>query len=608
MSTPNNRARPSIGQPQRIARMREQSPGGASVGSLEDESINRPGTTPRQSMSVRSNAAGRNSRDPRPVGDKIYASQCAHNVVDFLHTHGFGRTVSYEKFLREPMSKDFFDIFKFLMAQIDPQLEINGKIEDEVPLIMRRLKYPVEVNKSKLQSICGPNTWPQLLAVLDWLIALIQVNDGLIEPVAECRMGLDDIDGGETDFHLLRTLHENYLEFLGGKDDNTVEERLRQIYEERIESVQMEVDRLQEQMTGMDTQLQEFQSEHNRLLEIQAAPRQLEIEADRLRGVIQSQDARAQRAEEETVVVEAEDASVMADVETLEQKQKELQEQVESQAYSKRDIERLKYERNHLRRMLEDLKADAEKTEQGVWELGIEEQRLEESISRACRYVNDKAEALETVVSSSGGPSGQDLCVRVDLSEPTDALADMNFDEQRAHVDAAADAQREATRVEDSKVHEVSEDQRTVQEESSEKEREVRRLKTRLEQLTRMREEYRVWSDQQLDEARQTAEAIEDAVRAGSIATAAPTHRELAEVDELRLRLSELKSKCEGDRTFMEENIRREQELKEQHKLDVQKEMQLALESMDQLREDVEKKVAELGSVDLDLPARRGGC
>merc|ERR1711871_140566 len=150
------------------------------------------------------------------------------------------------------------------------------------------------------------------------------------------------------------------------------EERLRQIYEERIESVQMEVDRLQEQMTGMDTQLQEFQSEHNRLLEIQAAPRQLEIEADRLRGVIQSQDARAQRAEEETVVVEAEDASVMADVETLEQKQKELQEQVESQAYSKRDIERLKYERNHLRRMLEDLKADAEKTEQGVWELGIE--------------------------------------------------------------------------------------------------------------------------------------------------------------------------------------------------------------------------------------------
>ena len=33
-------------------------------------------------------------------------------------------------------------------------------MEDEVPAIMRRLKYPVEVNRSKLQAISGPNTWP----------------------------------------------------------------------------------------------------------------------------------------------------------------------------------------------------------------------------------------------------------------------------------------------------------------------------------------------------------------------------------------------------------------------------------------------------------------
>jgi len=547
-------------------------------------------------MSVRSNPAARNSRDPRPVGDKLYAAQCARNVVDFLAMRGFGRTVSFEKFLREPMTKDFFEIFKFLMAQLDPQYEMDGKMEDEIPLIMRRLKYPVEVNRSKLQSICGPNTWPQLLAVLDWLISLIQVNENLIEPVAECKIGIADAElENEADHHMLRTLHENYLQFLSGKDDNSVEERLRQIYEERINAVQFEVDRLQEQMTGMETQLHEYRSEHDRLLEIQVAPKQLELEADRLRGIIQGQDARAQRAEEETVTVEAEEHKILSDIEALEQKTRQLQDQVDSQAYSKKDIERLKCERAHLRRMLQDLKGDAEKAEQSVWELGIEESRLEESISRTVRYVNDKAETVEGVVAEVGGPCGTELSIHVDLTEPTDGLATLDYGEIGKRIEAASEAHGETTRREESAAHEVAEEQKSVQEELSEKEREVRRLKMRVEQMTRMREEYRVWSDSQLEDARLTADAAEDAVRTAAIGTAAPSLRETAEVDELRLRLSEAISRRESDRAIMEDKIRREQESLEQLKLNTQKEIQLAAETMDQVREDVEKRLAELG-------------
>jgi len=556
------------------------------------------GSTPhRQSMSVRGTPVGRNSRDPRPVGDKAYAVQCARTVVDFLAMRGFGRTISFEKFLREPMTKDFYEIFKFLIAQLDPQLEVDGKIEDEVPQIMRRLRYPVEVNRSKLQSICGPNTWPQLLAVLDWLISLIQINDGLIEPVADCKLGIAGADAEcESDHHMLRTLHENYLQFLSGKDDNSVEERLRQIYEERVNAVQFEVDRLQEQMGGMETQLHEFRSEHDRLLETQAAPRQLEMEADRLRGVIQAQDARAQRAEEEVTVVEAEDLTVVADLEGLQVKAREFQEQVDSQAYSKKDIERLKSERAHLRRMLEDLKFDAEKAEHGAWELGIEESRLEETISRIVRYVNDKAETVEGVVSGADATPGADLLVHVDLSEPTDGLASLDFSELGTRVEAAAESRGVLMRQEEMTMHEVSDEQRAVQEELREKDCEVPRLKVRLEQLTRLREEYRVWSESQLDDARQTAEAIEDNVRTAAIGTAAPSLRETAEVDELRLRLSEVTSMRESDRAIMEDKLRREQEARELHQQNMQKEMHLALESMDQLREDVEKRVAELGN------------
>jgi kinetochore protein NDC80 len=493
------------------------------------------------------------------------------------------------------MNKDFFEIFKFLIGHLDPLLEIDGKVEDEVPLIMRRLKYPVEVNRSKLQSISGPNTWPQLLAVLDWLIALILVNESLVEPVAECKVGIVDADTDcETDHHTLRTLHENYFQFLSGKDDNSVEERLRQIYEERIQGVQYETERLHEQTAGMENQVQEFRAEHDRLLELQAAPRQLEIEADRLRGVIQAQDARAQRSEEESATVEGEADTLVGEIEGLEAKARELQEQVDKQAYSKKDIDRLKQERAHLRSMLQDLKSDAEKADQNVWELGIQESSLEESISRSLRYINDKAETVEEPVSAVGGPCVQELLIQVDLAESTDALAAFDFSELGARVDTAAEAHEETTRKEEQAQHEVADEQRVVQEELSEKDREIKRLKVRVEQVTRMREEYRVWSESQLDDARRIAEEVEDNVRMAATGTAGPSLRETAEVDDLRLRLNELISLRDSDRSVMEEKLRREQESREKHQQAVQKEIQLALDSMEQLRLDVEKRVAEL--------------
>merc|ERR1719181_316325 len=101
-----------------------------SVGSMEDASMSNrqmqagTGALPRSGVSMRGTVNGRSSRDPRPVGDKAYASLCARNVVEFCAANGFGRTITYEKFLREPMTKDFSEIFKFLLTRLDPQLEI----------------------------------------------------------------------------------------------------------------------------------------------------------------------------------------------------------------------------------------------------------------------------------------------------------------------------------------------------------------------------------------------------------------------------------------------------------------------------------------------------
>jgi len=535
--------------------------------------------------------------------------------VDLLTSCGYGKPISYEKLLRDPPSaKEFFDIFRFLIAKIDPSLQVNGKLEDEVPSIMRRLKYPVEVNRSKLQAISGPNTWPQLLAVLDWLVVLVRINDELVEPVAACEVGLADIahpeqEGG--DHQLLRSLHENYVQYLGGKDDHSDEERLRQIYEQRISALQGEIERLQAQHASMEQQLEEFNSEHDRLLELQKVPAQLETDAERLRGEIQSQELRVQRLEGELGSSEAEERTREAELEELQASIRELSEKVEKQAYSKQEIERAKCERGHLRHVLQTTRADMEKNEQGVWELGMKESSHNEIISRLVRDINELVESLDR---ATPGDTAQDLAVSIDLNDATDAIAGQDFADKREMTQTVLCNHQESKQGDEAALQGVLDEQRAAQGELVDRERETLRHKDRLEQLTRMREEYRLWSAGQLDEAQRMTESTEDEVHQVSIGGQASSLQLAADVDRLRMMKDQERELFLNEKAELEEMLAREADRLQEKKHMYQDELKSFAQSQEKICKDVEAALQE----DLDCPviqsspvavrAARGGC
>ncbi|CAJ1376684.1 unnamed protein product [Effrenium voratum] len=599
MGTPKQKLRPSLGEPSRVSRLRAQSPGASSVGSAEDV-----GTSPRRRALFQGGAGrsrgvivSRHSRDPRPIGDRGFTAQCAKNVVELLTARGFSKTFSHEKLLKDPSTKEFYDVFRFLVAQLDPQLEVEGRMEDEVPAIMRRLKYPVEVNRSKLQAISGPNTWPQLLAVLDWLTVLVRISDDLIEPLAACQLGLCDMGdpdrdaGDSSDHHVLRSLHENYLNFLSGKDDCGDEERLRMIYTQRIEALQAEIERLENQQVDMRARLENFNSEHERLLELQKMPAQLEVEGDRLRASIQAHDHKVQTIEDETACKEAEELEQQKELEELQTKRSDLADLVESQAYSKRDIERLHAERTHLRQLFKDLKAESERADEEVWELGMQEQSRAEEIGRLVRQVNDITEYLGHALGEEA--DAVDFRVRVDLSEPGDALAALAFDEQKSRAQIASASHSERLQQEEQRLHEVLEEQRGLQAELDEQERECRHSKARLEQLTRIYQDYREWSGLQIEDAQKTTEATEDAVHEISIGSAAPSLRDAAEVDKLKLTLASLHTQGAHERTKLEEQIHQDEKRLEGHRQLILHELESYAKAAGTLSDDVEAALQE---------------
>ena len=58
-------------------------------------------------------------------------------------------------------------------AQVDPHAKNVGKMEEEVPALFKRLRYPFPISKSALFAVGSPHTWPGLLAALAWLVELL---------------------------------------------------------------------------------------------------------------------------------------------------------------------------------------------------------------------------------------------------------------------------------------------------------------------------------------------------------------------------------------------------------------------------------------------------
>eukprot|EP01052_Picozoa_sp_SAG31_P028938 SAG31_NODE_2836_length_5019_cov_2.059350_2_plen_204_part_00 len=155
------------------ARMSMAGPGGGAAGKR-----GRKSSATRQSLSRRSSAYGggpsvARKTDPRPIKDKAWMNGTIKSVIMHLSESGYDANIS-PKILHAPTSKDFANMFGFLCCQLDPNHKPNPSLVDEVLETMKSYRYPFSISKSALQSIGSPHTWPHLLAVLGWMVELLE--------------------------------------------------------------------------------------------------------------------------------------------------------------------------------------------------------------------------------------------------------------------------------------------------------------------------------------------------------------------------------------------------------------------------------------------------
>ncbi|KAL6768601.1 hypothetical protein ACKKBF_B11390 [Auxenochlorella protothecoides x Auxenochlorella symbiontica] len=171
------------------------------------------GPVQRRSSAYTTTKASGLKSDPRPVGDKQYQANCARTIITYLATHNYEYQIN-PKVLASPTTKDFTNIMLFLLRRLDP-LTAKGpvKLEEEVPVLYKRLRYPFQISKSNLTAVGSPHTWPSILAALAWLVELLNYQDQ-----AEHAVQMASPEEG-ADAAFFEYVAQSYRYFMAGDDE-----------------------------------------------------------------------------------------------------------------------------------------------------------------------------------------------------------------------------------------------------------------------------------------------------------------------------------------------------------------------------------------------------
>mgnify|MGYP000022743107 FL=1 len=380
----------------------------------------KPRVSARASNARASNVfGGRHTADPRPISDKQYQVSCQKRILEYLHSNRSDLVITM-KSLQLPTSKDFMTVLLALVHKIDPQYEILGKLEDEVPTLFKNLGYPFSISKNSLLAVGAPNTWPSLLGALTWLLDLVLY----IEATHEDQ---DEYDSEVTQENLFSEhLMQAYELFITGQDYSEELEELRYKLEVRVKEVHTQITRFKELISSkkkekevlkhnqvnpksLDDQiryLEEHNSNLNYFTELKAHKQQLEAQLEYL--------VTENEANKETLAAEREQLETIL-------------KQLQTQALSKEDIERIKEETTSYQSTLNKVLQQKDEFQKFQWELQKKLERVTAEASNLCKHYHHTAKELYLLPPGAKYSSGLDLRVGVN----TQAIEDYPLEESK---------------------------------------------------------------------------------------------------------------------------------------------------------------------------------
>lgn len=339
---------------------------------------------PRASLPRPSNVAPRTSllagsraQDPRNTSDKSFQFAAIRKVIEYLESHHFDTPISVKQ-MQTPTAKDFTRVLEFLVRQIDPSFELTGKIDVEVPELFRQLGYVFPIGKNALVAIGAPNTWPSLLAALDWLVDTLIYSQNILE---EPRMDEESDEQAAVAEKMLKA----YGLFITHQDYSEDLQDLKNQLKEKMDTLALQTLNMRQTLAASKAEKESLKQSlvNPKLLESQITC--LEQEVRTLANVdIALQKKRALEAK--LAYVKDELAVAQDQQKSLEHAVSSTKDRIDKQEFTQEGLIRMEKQKEALEAQAFSLRKDREEAAQMAWDL---EQKLKDAQSNIALLVRD---------------------------------------------------------------------------------------------------------------------------------------------------------------------------------------------------------------------------
>ncbi|KAK7886929.1 hypothetical protein WMY93_026550 [Mugilogobius chulae] len=358
-------------------------------------------------------------KDVRPLHDKSYVQQCIKQLHEFLTDQGFPGPLS-SKMLQSPSTKEFVKMFEFIYRQLDPTFEMpNQKVEEEVPALLKSLRYPFVLSKCSMYSVGAPHTWPQALGALMWLIDNVKITQSLSKQELLfsdfCEDDRNIEEGVEYNRLFFDYTAETYAKFIQGHDtfedeDEIFINKLQKLY--NVDDVYLASMEEKYQFLSKEVERLEKESHTDRLMPKRMEKVKLQSDLKKLQSYRSSLDTFKASLESKDAELTEELDNTVSHLDSLKHERDELQVRLQNQKFTPADVERINHEKNKLQQTISSLSRSLEEAEQHKWNEEMALAKVKEKLELRLAEYHKLARKLKLIPVSAENACGHDFEIR----------------------------------------------------------------------------------------------------------------------------------------------------------------------------------------------------
>ncbi|KAK6904037.1 hypothetical protein I203_107551 [Kwoniella mangroviensis CBS 8507] len=305
-------------------------------------------------------------RDPRPIRDKGFQSDCMRNVNEFLVSARYPAPIS-SKTLVSPTAKEFQSIFRFLIDTLVEQgTGWSKKFEDDALMILKDLKYPGmdTISKTAFTAPGAPQSWFGMLGMLNWLVELCKAhenwNDGhcISDPILSAPHLLP-LDHPHLEDRLLWDFASRTYDqwFDGGAEEfPEAEHELELMYDRMAMTAVRESDKLEATFTKRNLELQQLHVQEPPLKKFEDEYLQLMEDKTKFIAFIELNKQKAEKTRQAILKIRDAISGQNQDLTGQRLELSSIETAVAAQNLTPDEVNRMNHERESLSRGLDDLR------------------------------------------------------------------------------------------------------------------------------------------------------------------------------------------------------------------------------------------------------------